>query len=332
MIPGAGASCVRHDPQDVTCRRGVVLILVLAMLGILALVGITFIAISSQARIGARNFAQSVTHPKPNDLMWFALSQLIEDTSNPVSAIRGHSLLRDMYGNDASMNGSLAAHPDGRSAGPLPESKFYVLAVDFDRASGLWRLRTNIAARNPTLYGHNFTRWIMRFRHPGGSSPRPVDQTFEVLIDDDSGSSFGQGYRVFSVSDPDTTTVLNNPTIGIATPLISPFSTLDGTLNSRVPFVLDGRFLRAFNGPGLGPTAVYGNFRVNGGLLEGNSDILAVGNPDGVGMDEDYDACDLENWFLAIQSADGQVVVPSDRKSTRLNSSHLARSRMPSSA
>ena len=30
-----------------------------------------------------------------------------------------------------------------------------------------------------------------------------------------------------------------------------------------------------------------------------------------VHMDEDYDACDLENWFLAIQSADGQVVIPS---------------------
>ena len=28
-------------------------------------------------------------------------------------------------------------------------------------------------------------------------------------------------------------------------------------------------------------------------------------------MDEDYDACDLENWFLAIQSADGQVMIPS---------------------
>ena len=28
-------------------------------------------------------------------------------------------------------------------------------------------------------------------------------------------------------------------------------------------------------------------------------------------MDEDYDACDLENWFLAIQSADGKVMIPS---------------------
>ena len=32
-------------------------------------------------------------------------------------------------------------------------------------------------------------------------------------------------------------------------------------------------------------------------------------------MDEDYDACDLENWFLAIQSADGQVIVPSFHRS-----------------
>ena len=28
-------------------------------------------------------------------------------------------------------------------------------------------------------------------------------------------------------------------------------------------------------------------------------------------MDEDYDACDLENWFLAMQSADGPVIIPS---------------------
>ena len=28
-------------------------------------------------------------------------------------------------------------------------------------------------------------------------------------------------------------------------------------------------------------------------------------------MDEDYDACDLENWFIAVQSADGNVMIPS---------------------
>ena len=28
-------------------------------------------------------------------------------------------------------------------------------------------------------------------------------------------------------------------------------------------------------------------------------------------MDEDYDAADLENWFMALQSADGSVIIPS---------------------
>ena len=61
----------------------------------------------------------------------------------------------------------------------------------------------------------------------------------------------------------------------------------------------------------MGPNAVYGNFRYNGGILSGNPGQVQPGDPDAVGMDEDYDACDLENWFLAIQSADGQVIIPS---------------------
>src|SRR5262249_46072041 len=157
-------------------------------------------------------FAQSLTRPEPKDLMFFALSQLIQDTSNPASAIRGHSFLRDMYGNDASLNGSLVARPDGKPVEPFGDPQFYVLAARFEPASGLWQFRTNIRARDIAFYGYNFTRWVMRFRHRGDFSPRPVDQTCEILIDDDSGASaFSQGYRVFSVSDPDTTTELNNP-------------------------------------------------------------------------------------------------------------------------
>ena len=55
------------------------------------------------------------------------------------------------------------------------------------------------------------------------------------------------------------------------------------------------------------PNSYYGNFRYNAAL---NPNIPNYG-PNTVGMDEDYDACDLENWFLAIQSADGQVIIPS---------------------
>ena len=70
-------------------------------------------------------------------------------------------------------------------------------------------------------------------------------------------------------------------------------------LGTTFPFILDGRWLHAFNGPGMTTNAVHANFRYNGL------------SPNTTGMDEDYDAVDLENWFLAMQSADGSVMIPS---------------------
>ena len=96
-------------------RRGIVLVLVLAMLGLLALIGVTFATFSGQARINARNFAQSVIQPQDDELMDFALQQLITDTGDLRSAIRGHSLARDMFGNDAA---TTATSPPTRPAGP----------------------------------------------------------------------------------------------------------------------------------------------------------------------------------------------------------------------
>src|SRR5271163_2285772 len=81
------------------------------MLGLLALIGVTFAIFASQARVNARNFALAQTNLASSELMDFALSQLINDTNNPQSAIRGHSLKRDMYGNDAPSNGYLTGNP-----------------------------------------------------------------------------------------------------------------------------------------------------------------------------------------------------------------------------
>ena len=89
--------------------------------------------------------------------------------------------------------------------------------------------------------------------------------------------------------------------------------------------MLDGRWLHAFNGPGMGAQvttlAINGNNVQCRTRLTATSAITAIigripaispGVPAvTAAMDEDYDACDLENWFLAIQSADGQVMIPS---------------------
>src|SRR3954454_3098010 len=100
-----------NSPRTRGRRRGVVLILILGMLGLLALVGVTFATFSGQARVNARNFAQAQNWPDSSEMMDYALAQLIDDTDNPQSAIRGHSLKRDMYGNDAVYNSFLAGRP-----------------------------------------------------------------------------------------------------------------------------------------------------------------------------------------------------------------------------
>ena len=143
-------------------RRGIVLVLVLAMLGLLALIGVTFATFSGQARINARNFAQSVLAPQDDELMDFALSQLITDTGDVRSALRGHSLARDMYGNDANANGYLTANP--ASGGSL-------LFTNIQQVSGtsFYDVQTNIPipAHASSMYGFNFKHWIIRISYTG---------------------------------------------------------------------------------------------------------------------------------------------------------------------
>ncbi len=298
-----------HTDRQRRTRRGVVLILVLGMIGLLALIAVTFASYSGQAESNARNFAQAQVTPDPSRLMDYALAQLIDDTDNPSSVIRGHSLRADMYGNDAFNNGFLDAHPGNGSTLAITNSQ------DDPSAPALktW-LRTNIPINDSSFSGYNFNNWTLRLGQSAGVLPAriaSIGQSFEIFQDsgaspDPAFTTFANNFRVFVVNKTDVTTFASDPftapgataTIGLAQPPTAP----------GVPFILDGRYRQAFNGPGRGQNARYPNFRVNGPLLGGTT---ATGNPNAVGMDEDYDACDLENWFLAIQSADGHIVVPS---------------------
>jgi hypothetical protein len=293
-------------------RRGIILILVLATLGLMALIGVTFATFARQSKMSARNFAQSLLVPQPAELLDFGLQQLIVDTGDVRSALRGHSLARDMFGNDARNNGYLAGHP--LTGAPFVITNLQPVA----NSAGLYDIQTNIPipASDPTFYGYDFTRWTLRLSYTGSAIPRPVDQTFEILYDnfrtgDTTTAYSGSGFHVFRVTPIDATTALENPTAAAQNGLAAWQDFLVQPQSGAARFILDGRRLRAFNGPGMGPNAAYGNFRYNGGILSANPGQVKPGDPGAVGMDEDYDACDLENWFLAIQSADGQVVIPS---------------------
>jgi hypothetical protein len=364
-------------------RRGVVLILILGMLGLMALIGVTFAAFAGQAQVGSRNFAAGVASANAEQMMDYALAQLINDTNNPLSALRGHSLGRDMYGNDSVMRNSggqnnstvknyMAALPDGSpmfftgvgtypTSGPNPTL--------FGRDQFTTNIPTGYSL--PQLYGLNFSNWSVSISDPAGGA---VTQILEVLEDDSRGAFH---VLTLSASDDPFNTSKNavHPVPGLSSgtaanvPATSIFHNLSNinnsnnaiqdtppkrqsttapiwpyqpntvelvhtktnatTANISARIILDGRRIRAFNGPGVSAQSrtwndgtldhefvagLYPNYRINGGILgtatlAGN--VSAGGNPDSIGLDEDYDACDLENWFLAIQSADGKVVVPS---------------------
>jgi len=379
-----------------TQRRGIVLVLILGMLGLLALIGVTFATFSNQAQINARNFSQAASFPDAPEMFDFALAQLINDTSNPQSVIRGHSLKRDMYGSDATNNGALL---NGMLDGtPMTVTGAAIVPAGKPH-SGMVQLTTNIpstsTAAGGAYYSYDFTRWIMTY--PGmvdaTNNNTYVGRTHEILIDDAVGDSsnrqfyialpnydsivatgFGNATSTSLVSvppfDSSASTYGTSPTIAAmiqgytsnelgaaysgtswrsALTTMPPFLPSTGTLPAYARnFTLDGRFLRAFNGPGVAgmnavgndlallanssppttpaghPLSEYANFRYNGNIyvnvVKSASNASAsgtftpgYGDPNfiPVGMDEDYDACDLENWFLAIQSADGKVVIPS---------------------
>jgi hypothetical protein len=309
-------------------RRGIVLVLILAMLSIMALIGVTFATISGQAQVGARFYAQAQANPAPQTIFDFALEQLVNDTDNPKSMIRGHSLLRDMYGHDGQNNKYLPRLPDPSGA-PLA-------VAGFTTANGVYVISTNIPTYNdstsmalmPSLYGMNFVGWTLRLQQwvfdPGGYPVYRVSnlitQTFQVMGDDASGQT-----HTLTLSEPDLNPLLVQP----GSP--GPGSLPSGYYAANI-FELDGRYQFAFNGLGLtyGTGAVRAdrpNFLFNSPYDYTNGFTYTPNVPVAFGyndpnrnvsnspvpapaMDEPYDAPDSNNMFLGVVSADGSVIIP----------------------
>src|SRR6516225_5074356 len=86
-------------------RRGIVLLVVMALLTLFAAVGLSFVfyaeAESTAASFGADAPRKNVPDIDPELLLAYYLSQLLydlDDTNGVYSAMRGHSLARTMYG------------------------------------------------------------------------------------------------------------------------------------------------------------------------------------------------------------------------------------------
>lgn len=315
-------------------RRGVVLVVVIAMLGLLAVIGVTFATYSNQAQIASRRLvANTKANVDPDSLLSYAMEQLINDTNNSLSSLRGHSLKRDMYGNDSVFHGLVTSVPDLTNANIFPQPQvppmirsvsgvlFQDPVTGRNLSSPAVLVQTNIPVTGTPFDGYDFTRWVMKLSacsgfdaqgHPLNQNPLFLNQTVEVLNGAWVPALQAGGYRALLIAQPDLTPGLAQASQGVF-------------------FSLDGRFQRSFNGAGVTFTAIpgstvvhdwgkYPNLRLNAASAIPNpltGEFLPSGmptnpdNPLNPGYDEDYDAADLENWFLALQSADGSITLPS---------------------
>src|SRR5438094_6509691 len=100
-------------------RRGVILLVVVALLTLFAVVGLTFVLYAQRAAEQNTLAREAVTELRPDMdpelLLSIALNKLIFDDTNDemgvYSAMRGHSLARTMYGWDARKIAPLPVNP-----------------------------------------------------------------------------------------------------------------------------------------------------------------------------------------------------------------------------
>ena len=136
-----------------TKRHGIVLLVVMAMLALFATVALSFVFYAEAEATASRYASQAQTQAQadvdPELLLSYYLSQLIYDTDNIYSAMRGHSLARNMYGyNPADLNaipyngmGRLRfdvphALLDGKPAAPEPAAKNNMLLINYQNFYG----------------------------------------------------------------------------------------------------------------------------------------------------------------------------------------------------
>ena len=109
--------------QSAVQRDGVILLVVISLLVLFSLVGLAFVVYAEGQANVARLWREAETAQRPDMdqelLLAYFLSQLIYDTDNPHSALRGHSFARTMYGRPG---GTVAFNGTGRLHNGNPDS------------------------------------------------------------------------------------------------------------------------------------------------------------------------------------------------------------------
>lgn len=255
-------------------RRGVLLLVILAMLAMFGVVGMTFVLITSQARRTAetnRRIDQQLDPPE--HLLDQAMLQVARGTENWNSALSVHSLLEDLYGD--------CERARDASGNVLPNGEPVVGVV-----TGLDTVRNPTGPTVPQLYEIVFDDTVF---DAGFNFPDEGKDVFRYggrVLTFTSGEARGQSTRIVGWRFDSSS--------GIAQILAVP-----GLANDD-RFVINGP---AFAGTGFGFDE--DGERVGNYALQPNSAAFTASggytHPAGLGgANEDYDAVDYQNMLLAL--------------------------------
>lgn len=299
-------------------RRGAVLLIVLGLLFLFATLGVTFAIVAKVEGQAARNFKRgsflsdsgappAVIDIEPNSLMKFVLSQIIYDTGNTSSALRGHSLLRDMYGGpEADPRGANSAEWDAdesvwKGTGPF-------ISAGGDRNA--WRNAYN-GTGIPAPRGNTADRQGY-YTNVGGFDEDVIElpdifTTFRFPFTEDHGLDYLSKYDWDNDNSGPAKTPLARPTTGAAyNGLRFPFNfTLFDEINGATAGRMNNSdsVLAGTATYTVGPDTFY--YREPEHYYYGPNDDHYFA------YDEDYDAADYNNWFLALERPDGTILIPS---------------------
>jgi hypothetical protein len=305
---GAAAASPTPNPQPLTpahsARRGVLLLVVLSLLVLFTLIGVTFVLVASQSRRSTRADSRGEQYgDDPQKQLDSVFSQIVRDTTNPHSVLRGHSLLNDIYGNDGlkmSNNASTIAIAQFAPNSPFQTVTFTPAVNSITSTTAPYLPIGNVPQPNCPLTTYQvqtpgyFNGCVLTLLDGPG-----INQSARIV-----GWSYNSGPGTY------TATVLAFDKIMLA------------TLNSAPTYgmVINGR---PFNGTGHGFDATAGTISASGSFptsgvpanvpfallpnpvffpttpaMPGYNVSYAISSAIG-GADEDYDAQDPQNMFLA---------------------------------
>ncbi len=289
-------------------RRGVLLLVVLALLAMFALVGITFVMLTSHARRGAQAAARAEQYADPaDDLLGEVVLQCLRGTIRPASVLQNHSLLEDLYGADPTGRLHDGNDDDGDLVPDNPEEAHLVVV---DRAP------TPITPITP---GGQLQEMQVTWR--GGERVlQPRDFVGHVLTAV-SGPASGKSTRVVNYRVDDAGTPLD-PTDDLVylhyvafpggiVPVVDDALVINGTPFGGTGFGYDPgaatsspmtqpQLTATFNDPISGQTYGYALVPNPVSFLQNPAfSYIDLSGPGGA--NEDYDAADYQNMLLAMQ-------------------------------